>query len=100
MGSPHRHATGAPAARVLSVGMEKVGLGILVDPQRDDIHHPGFGDAGDAFLRGFHGRQAKVMANDRKGRFPRDTLHRSLWKIALGQLGTILSFQERQYFFG
>ena len=52
--------------------MEEIFLGILIDPQRDNVQRPrvrDFLDAGDGF---FHAGQTEVVAQQRVGRFPAD----------------------------
>ena len=95
----HRHPTCSPAAGILLFRVEEVGLGVLVNPQRDDIYDLGFGDAGDAFSSRLYRRQAKVVADHRKRGFPGDTFHRGLGKVALIQFGAILTFQKGQHRF-
>jgi len=42
--------------------MEKIFLGVLVDPQRDDVQRLRLGDLLDAALGRLHGWQSEVMA--------------------------------------
>jgi hypothetical protein len=88
------------AARVLSLRMEEVGLGVLVNAQRDDVQHASLGDAGDPFPGGLHRRQAEVVADDGEGGLPGDALHGGLGEVGLGRFGMALALQVGQHSLG
>ena len=96
IGAAHRHTPGPGPAGILPLRVEKVGLGVLVNPQRNHVQDTGLGDLGDPLPGGLHRRQAKVMADQRKRCFPGDALDRGLGIVGLGHRDRVLALEVGQ----
>jgi hypothetical protein len=94
--SAYRNPARPCPARILAFGMEKVGLSVLIDAQRDHIQRLGIRDAGDSLLCGLNGGQPKMMPEDGVGRLPGDPIDDRLRGFDLGRLTVRLSFQIGQ----
>ncbi len=85
---------------VLALRVEKVLLGVLVGAERNDVQDARFRDLGNALQRGFHGGQAKVVAQQGVGRFPGDAFQRGLRVVSGIVAVSALAAQECQHFLG